>query len=118
MILLDKHLTDNYIFLSLDGIGGTSSISMTAHSSFSLKEFSTSLSDDLSDYPERYSEFNISQSVFQDYEEGLYIYTVKDEQENVLLTGTLRIIDSGDGETTISIEDDLETDDDQIVYNN
>jgi len=118
MILLDKNTENNLIFLSLDGITGTTSVSLTAYSPFSLKEFSTSLSDDLSDYPQRYSEFSISQSVFQDYEEGMYVYTVKDEDENVLHTGTMRIMDSSDAPTTISIDDEVESDDDQIVYNN
>lgn len=117
MIVLDKHTENNYIYITIDELrqSKSSTISLTAISSFSQKSFSTTLTSDLSAYQDRYSKYDISSDVFFDYEEGLYVYQVL-EDEDVLLTGSLKIINSSDEDELIELKED--EDNDYVVYEN
>jgi len=119
MIVLDKHTENNYIYITIEGLrqSYSSTISLKATSGFSEKEFTTTLSTDLSSFQDRYSKYNISSDVFFDFEEGLYIYQVL-EDEDVLLTGTIKIIDSSETDELIEIKNDDEAGDDYVIYEN
>lgn len=110
MIVLDKSIgVNNVIFSPLPN----EEVTLKVHSHFTKKTFYRTLSENISHSPRRYSEFEIPLTAFSSFEDGLYIYEVNSESDN-LLTGILRIVSPVDSELIALAT--AEEDDDFVVY--
>lgn len=128
MILIDKGLSQNKIYLTLNELTTIEDANylLVIHSSFTNKTFRVLLPENVSTAKTRYDAFLISSSIFNDIEEGVYTYSIyqtdNPETDNEIglgkpvEVGYLKFV-SSNVETVYKIEE-AETEDDYITYKN
>ena len=130
MILIDKGLSQNKIYLTLNELTTIEDANylLVIHSSFTNKTFRVLLPENVSTAKTRYDAFLISSSIFNDIEEGVYTYSIyqtdNPETDNEIglgkpvEVGYLKFV-SSNVETVYKIEEaEAETEDDYITYKN
>ena len=97
MILINKDLLPvQEIVLTLTELssGADAVYTLVLHNDFTHKDFSFSLTDNLSTNTNRYDLFNLDTSLFNDLEVGNYTYTVF-ESDKTIETGKAKVINPG-----------------------
>jgi len=118
MIVIDKTVELSRIVVTISENVSDSSqgYNLSLHSPYDLHTYTISLPENTSAYQNRYDEFLLDTSIFNDMNEGQYYYTIKQVSDGKILeTGLLEIIGTAEDEVIISLEED-ETEDDFIVY--
>ncbi len=120
MIHLDKSLSSDSIILNLAGLTDVVNPTyiLSIKSEYTNKNFNITLGTDESEYPDSYNRFNITMSVFEDYEVGLYAYDILVGSE-VIDSGYMRLYTSIADEYTTPQPISLpvsDTDDDYVAY--
>lgn len=119
MLYLDKTVQDNEIIVTISEATDNNSGAYTIllHSHFTHKTYTIPLGKNMSDHTERFDRFIIHETLFHDFEDGVYIYKIIDSAnpDIILEIGYLKIVGSTTPDEYINL-DTTETDDDYIVY--
>lgn len=92
MLILDKSKITENLFLTFDDTT-IDSIILQVISGFTNKTLSINLTNNTSYHPLRYAEFEVNTSLFDEFDEGLYVYKAI-KNNNVIKTGYLKIVNS------------------------
>ena len=122
MIILDKSQAENDVILSVYQLlrSENPELELKVKSDFNHKDYTLTLGDNYSGYPERYLLFRVASGSISNWVEGLYTYQLYDNSEvsgSAIETGTIRVKDSQKSNSPIFISTD-ESSDDLIVYQN
>jgi hypothetical protein len=121
MLFLNKSINENEIIVTVTENNTLDNpvYSMQIHSHFTNKSYIIELGLNLSEFTERFDKFIIENSLFQNIEQGVYVYKIfnQDNEGKSLETGYLKIEGAEIEEEFIEPTED-ESDDDYIVYQN
>lgn len=118
MLYLDKAREDNSIIVTVSEMTDSlTDLSMNLYSHFTKKNYSIELGENESLYTERYDRFSIPLASFQSFEDGVYVYSITEQNQpdKSLELGYLKIVGGTQPEEYVNL-DINEEDDDYIVY--
>ncbi|RZK04519.1 MAG: hypothetical protein EOO46_16490 [Flavobacterium sp.] len=118
MLQIDKTAEQNRIIVTISEnvTDDSQGFNMILKSPSTLKTFNIDLPENTSTHKNRFDEFLLDTSIFNDMIEGQYVYFIYQKAGNKILeTGLLEISDATKVDVFISIEQD-EADDDIIFY--
>lgn len=121
MILLDKNKTASRIVVTLLR-GNSITYFLVLHSPFTKKTYEVGLGTNLSEYVDRYDEFELLNEQYKDFEAGRYKYEIYEVvngiKQRLAEVGVCTITEHADLLDETIILSPTETDDDIIVFQN
>lgn len=111
MLLLSKTNSSARLILTLTESSSETLFDLVAQSFYTNKTYTIDLGEDVSEHTERYNEFNVDLSAFEQMESGRYTYKIVErETGNVIEHGVLTVTDSEDREYVAITPDEDEDD--------